>query len=406
MKPRDCIHAPMFEGSAKVLLLGSGELGKEIAIEAQRLGVEVIAVDRYDWAPAMHVAHRRYVVDMMNKRAIRSIVRRENPDAIIPEIEAISTEALEELEAEGYLVVPSARAVRFAMNRVELRRFAAEILGLPTTRYAFAENPEEVIEACERVGYPCLIKPEMSSSGHGHVKIDSPSRDSIAKAYSYAITHSRGGSKRVVVEEFVNIALEYTVLAYRYLDGDKPVTEVCDPIEQWRYGGYHYIESWQPPKSDPGILARAVELGRRMAEGLGGIGVFATEVLLTKDNRVLFNETAPRPHDTGLVTLVTQELSEFAVHVRAALGLPVPKPRIVSPGASVAVYTDLNNVWSPALCGLREALGIPGVDIRIFGKPYTYAGRRVAVALARGNSVEEALNKARRVARMITIREA
>ncbi|MEM1961915.1 MAG: formate-dependent phosphoribosylglycinamide formyltransferase [Sulfolobales archaeon] len=394
----------MFEGSVKLLLLGSGELGKEVAIEAQRLGAEVIAVDRYDWAPAMHVAHRRYVIDMANPRAVKSLVRRENPDAVIPEIEAISPEALEELESEGYLVVPNARAVKISMNRLELRKFAAGVLGLPTTKFEFAENPEEVAEACEKVGLPCLIKPEMSSSGHGHVKISSLSKDFIAKAYSFATSHSRGKSRRVIVEEFVDLALEYTVLAYRYLDGSKPITEVCEPIEQWRYGEYHYVESWQPPLSSPTTLSRVVEIAKRVAEGLGGVGIFGVEVFLTKDGRVLFSEVAPRPHDTGLVTLVTQELSEFAIHVRSVLGLPVPKPKIISHGASVAVYTDLDNVWSPKICGLQEALRIPGVDIRIFGKPYTYPGRRVAVVLARGSSVEDALSKARRAAKTISIR--
>ncbi len=406
MKVRDCVRSPMLEGSAKVLLLGSGELGKEIAIEAQRLGAEVIAVDRYDWAPAMHVAHRRYVVDMMNPRAVKSVVRRENPDAVIPEIEAISTDALEELEAEGYFVVPNARAVKIAMNRLELRRFAAADLGLPTTKFAFAENPEEAFEACEKVGYPCLIKPEMSSSGHGHIRLDSSSRDAAARAYAYAVSHSRGRSKRVIVEEFVDLALEFTVIAYRYPEGDRVATEVCEPIEQWRYGEYHYIESWQPPKSDPAVLSRAVEIGRRVAEGLGGTGIYASEVFLTKDGRVLFSEVAPRSHDTGLVTLVTQELSEFAVHARTALGLPVPRPRVVSPGASMAIYTDLGDVWSPGVCGLQEVLRIPGVDVRIFGKPWAYPGRRMAVLLARGSSVDDALEKVRRAAKLISFRPA
>ncbi len=404
MRARDCVRSPMFEGSVKVLLLGSGELGKEVAIEAQRLGAEVVAVDRYDWAPAMHVAHRRYVVDMMNPRAVKSIVRRENPDAVIPEIEAISRDALEDLETEGYFVVPNARAVRIAMNRLELRRFAAVELGLPTTRFAFAENPEEVFAACEKVGYPCLIKPEMSSSGHGHVKLESSSKNAAVEAYSYAVAHSRGRSRRVIVEEFVDLALEFTVLAYRYFDSERIVTEVCEPIEQWRYGEYHYIESWQPPRSDPGVLTRAVEIGRRVAEGLGGVGIYASEVFLTKDGRVLFSEVAPRSHDTGLVTLVTQELSEFAIHARTALGLPVPRPRVVSPGASLAIYTKIGDAWSPEVCGLREALRIPGVDVRIFGKPSTYPGRRMAVVLARGTSVEEALDKVRRASKLIEVR--
>lgn len=403
MKVRTCLQSPMFEGSVKLLLLGSGELGKEVAIEAQRLGVEVVAVDRYDWAPAMHVAHRRYVIDMMNPNAVKSVVRREAPDVIVPEIEAISTEALEDLESEGFFVVPNAKAVKIAMNRIELRRFAARSLGLPTTKFEFAESPEEAVEACERVGYPCLIKPEMSSSGHGHTKVVDPSRKKIVEAYEYAISHSRGRSKKVIVEEFVDLSLEYTVLTYRYVKDGGIVTEVCDPVEQWRYGSYHYIESWQPPRSDPDTLRKAAEIGVRVAEGLGGLGIFGVEVFLTKDGRVLFSEVAPRPHDTGMVTMVTQELSEFAIHVRSILGLPVPKPRVISPGASIAIYTDLENVWSPKICGLREALEIPGVDVRLFGKPFTYPGRRVAVVLARGSSVEEALGKAREAAKKISI---
>jgi len=403
VKVRTCLQSPMFEGSAKLLLLGSGELGKEVAIEAQRLGVEVVAVDRYDWAPAMHVAHRRYVIDMLNPNAVKSVVRRESPDVVVPEIEAISTEALEDLESEGFFVVPNARAVKIAMNRVELRKFAAGTLGLSTTRFEFAENSEEAVEACEKVGYPCLIKPEMSSSGHGHAKVFEPSREAVVKAYQHAVSHSRGRSRRVIVEEFVDLSLEYTVLAYRYVRDGGAATEVCDPVEQWRYGEYHYVESWQPPRSDARVLKKAEDIGIRVAEGLGGLGIFGVEVFLTKDGRVLFSEVAPRPHDTGMVTMVTQELSEFAIHVRSILGLPVPKPRVVSPGASIAVYTDLENVWSPKICGLREALEIPGVDVRLFGKPSTYPGRRVAVVLARGSTVEEALEKARRAARMISI---
>ncbi len=401
MRFRDCLGTPLLEGSAKLLLLGSGELGKEVAIEAQRLGVEVVAVDRYDWAPAMHVAHRRYVVDLMNPEAVKAVVRREMPDAVVPEIEAIAVEALEELEEEGYTIIPNAKAVRIAMNRIELRRYAAEELGLPTTRYAFANNPEEAIEACEKVGYPCLIKPEMSSSGHGHVKVVEPSREAVAKAYEYAVKHSRGRSRRVIVEEFVNLETEFTVLTYRYLSEGKVVTGVCEPVEHWRYGQYHYVESWQPSTRGFDTLRKATEIGVRVADGLGGLGIFGVEVFLTKDGRILFSEVAPRPHDTGMVTMVTQELSEFAIHVRAVLGLPVPKPRVVCPGASLAIYTDLENSWAPKLCGLSKVLEIPGVDLRFFGKPFTYKGRRLAVLLARGSTVEEALDRVRQASKYL-----
>lgn len=404
MGRREFLTTPMFGKSVKMVLLGSGELGKEIAIEAQRLGVEVIAIDRYDWAPAMHVAHRRYVVDMVNSNAVKAIVEKEDPDVIVPEIEAISTEALEELESRGYFVVPNARAVKIAMNRIELRRFAAEQLKLPTTRYMFASNPDEAVEACEKVGYPCLIKPEMSSSGHGHAKVVEPSPKAIKEAYSHSVAHARGRSSRVIVEEYVGLEAEFTVLAYRYVDDWSIRTEVCEPVEHWRYGQYHYVESWQPSIKSREVLEEASRIAVATANGLGGLGIFGVEIFLTKDGRVLFSEVAPRPHDTGMVTMVSQELSEFAIHVRAVLGLPVPKPRITSPGASIAIYAEDDNVWAPKIYGVYEALKIPGVDVRIFGKPFTYAGRRVAVVLARGFTVEEALEKVRRASKYVSIK--
>jgi phosphoribosylglycinamide formyltransferase 2 len=402
-RKREYLTTPMFGKSIKLMLLGSGELGKEIAIEAQRLGVEVIAVDRYDWAPAMHVAHRRYVIDMLNPNAVKAVVDREKPDVIVPEIEAVSYEALEELESRGYFVVPNAKAVRIAMNRIELRRFAAEVVGLPTTRYAFAESPDEAVEACDKVGYPCLIKPEMSSSGHGHVKVEEPNPRVVKEAYQYAVTHARGRSKRVIVEEFVQLETEFTILAYRYVGENGIVTGACEPVEHWRYGKYHYIESWQPSTKPQHILEKAREIGIKIANALGGLGIFGVEVFLTKDGRVLFSEVAPRPHDTGMVTMASQDLSEFAIHVRAILGLPVPKPRVLTPAASIAIYTDKDNVWAPKIKGVYEALNIDGVDIRIFGKPFTYRERRMAVVLARGKSIEEALEKARKASSYIII---
>ncbi len=393
MKKREYLSTPMFEGSIKILLLGGGELGKEVAIEAQRLGVEVTVVDRYDWAPAMHVAHRRYVVNLGDAGALKAIIRREKPDVIIPEIEAIAVEALKELESEGYLVIPNAKAIEISMNRIKLRRFAAEELSLPTTRYAFAENPDEAVDACDKVGYPCLIKPEMSSSGHGHVRIKEPSPNKIREAYNYAIRHARGSSKRVIVEEFVDLEAEFTALSYRYVGDNGIKTDVCEPVEHWRYGEYHYIESWQPSIKPVSIIDKVKEIGIKVAEGLGGLGIFGVEVFLTKDGRVLFSEVAPRPHDTGMVTMVTQELSEFAIHVRAVLGLPIPKPKVISPGASLAIYVEKEGIWAPKFCGVYDALRIPGVDLRVFGKPFTYAGRRMMVLLARGPSVNEARRK-------------
>ncbi|MEM0490148.1 MAG: formate-dependent phosphoribosylglycinamide formyltransferase [Ignisphaera sp.] len=404
MKKRNYLSTPMFDEPIKIMLLGSGELGKEVAIEAQRLGVEVVAVDRYDWAPAMHVAHRRYVIDMLNPNAVKAVVKREKPDVIVPEIEAIATDALIELEEEGYFVVPNATAVKIAMNRIELRKYAAEKLGLPTTKYVFATNEDEAVEACDKVGYPCLIKPEMSSSGHGHVKIFEPSPKAVRDAYNYAIAHARGRSGRVIVEEYVNLETEFTVLSYRYLDEDNSiVTDTCEPVEHWRYGHYHYIESWQPSTRSSEVLNKAKEIGIAVAKALGGLGIFGVEVFLTKDGRILFSEVAPRPHDTGMVTMASQELSEFAIHVRAILGLPIPRPRIVTPAASLAIYTDKDNIWAPKFYGVYEALKIPGVDIRIFGKPATYRERRMAVILAKGLTVEEALEKARKALTHIRI---
>jgi phosphoribosylglycinamide formyltransferase 2 len=400
---RDHLTTPMFGKPIKMVLLGGGELGKEIAIESQRLGVEVIVIDRYDWAPAMHVAHRRYVIDMLNPVAVKSVVERENPDVIVPEIEAISYEALEDLESRGFYVIPNAKAVRIAMNRVELRKFVAEALGVPTTRYSFAENPDEAVDACDKVGYPCLIKPEMSSSGHGHAKVVEPNPNIVRKAYEYAVSHARGKSRRVIVEEFIQLETEFTVLTYRYVGDSSVVTETCEPVEHWRYGKYHYIESWQPSTKSREILGKAKEIGIKVANGLGGLGIFGVEVFLGKDGRILFSEVAPRPHDTGMVTMASQELSEFAIHVRAVLGLPIPKPRILTPAASIAIYTDKENIWAPRIIGVYEALKIDGVDIRVFGKPFTYRDRRMAVILARGRDVEEALEKARKAVSYIVI---
>ncbi|MEL9940551.1 MAG: formate-dependent phosphoribosylglycinamide formyltransferase [Ignisphaera sp.] len=402
-RKREYLSTPLFGESIKIMLLGGGELGKEIAIEAQRLGVEVVVVDRYDWAPAMHVAHRRYVIDMLNTNAVKAVAERERPDVIVPEIEAISYEALEDLESRGFFVVPNAKAVRIAMNRIELRRFAAERLGLPTTKYAFAESPDEAVEACDKVGYPCLLKPEMSSSGHGHVKVSEPSPKLVREAYEYAVRHSRGKSRRVIAEEFVQLETEFTVLAYRFVGDNGVVTDTCEPVEHWRYGKYHYIESWQPSQKPVNVLDKAREIGVRVAEGLGGLGIFGVEIFLTKDGKILFSEVAPRPHDTGMVTMASQELSEFAIHVRAILGLPVPRPRILTPAASIAIYAEVDNVWAPRIAGVYEAMKIEGVDVRVFGKPFTYRDRRMAVVLARGRSVEEALDKARKAASHIAI---
>jgi len=401
--PRDSLPSPVGPGAARLLLLGGGELGKEVAAAAHSLGAEVVVVDRYQWAPAMHLAHRSYVVDMLDAGAVEAIVEREKPAAIVPEIEAVSTEALERLEERGYCVVPNARAVRIAMNRIELRRWAAERLGLPTTRYAFAESGEEAYEACEKVGYPCLLKPEMSSSGHGHVKVVEPSRARVEEAYRESIRHARGSSRRVIVEEYVELEAEFTVLAYRWMDGERVVTSTMEPVEHWRYGRFHYVESWQPSTRSGSLLEEARRMAVRVAEALGGVGVYGVELLYTRDGRLLFSEVAPRPHDTGLVTLASQDQSEFMVHARAALGLPVPGVRLLTPAASYAVYTSLDGEWFPVLRGVAEALRLPGVEVRWFGKPVTYPERRMAVVLARAETVEEARRLAREAASRLSV---
>jgi len=278
-------------------------------------------------------------------------------------------------------------------------------LGLPTTKYVIAGSADEVVNACDRVGYPCIIKPEMSSSGHGHVVIRSATSDSdLMKAYEYAVAHGRGVSQRVIVEEFVELDAEFTVLTFRHvLPSGEVVTRTLEPVEHWRYGRFHYVESWQPSDKQPELLEVCRDYAVRVVSELGGLGIYGVELFLTKDGRVLVNEVAPRPHDTGLVTLVTQDINEFAIHLRAALGLPIPKVNLISAGASYAIYAEYDNVWGPKYFGVHEVLSIDGVDLRIFGKPYTYSGRRMAVVLARGATASEARSKAQRVARCIKI---
>jgi len=392
---------PLMEGARRILLLGSGELGKEMAIEAQRLSVEVVAVDRYDMAPAMHVAHRRYVINMMDGKAIKAIVRREVPDAIIAEIEAINTDALVELEEEGFRVVPNARAVKVCMNRVELRRLAAEKLGLPTTKYYVAESPSDVERACKDLGYPCLIKPEMSSSGHGHVIIKN--RDGVEEGFRRAVEHARGASRKVIVEEFVEIDREFTVLTYRHRVGGDIETRTLIPIEHQRPRGvFHYVESWHPPTANESVLKTAREMAIKVVDELGGLGIYGVELILTRDGRLLFSEVAPRPHDTGLVTLVSTDINEFQIHVRAALELQIPEVKLVTPAASHVIIAD-NEGYAPRFIGIEEALAIPGVQVRLFGKPSTYRGRRMGVVLAVGDTVNEARERARLAASKIKV---
>ncbi|MCY0883076.1 MAG: formate-dependent phosphoribosylglycinamide formyltransferase [Acidianus infernus] len=392
------IGTPLLEGSKKLMLLGSGELGKEIAIEAQRMGIEVIAVDRYDMAPAMHVAHRKYVIDMMDPSALKSIVKRENPDGIITEIEAINTDALIDLEDSGYKIIPNAQAVKICMNRIELRRLAAEKLKVPTTTYAFAESAEEVRKACRDIGFPCLIKPEMSYSGHGHVLINK--EDEIEEAYKESISHARGKSKRVIVEEYVKIDTELTILTYRYNTGKGIVTKTFPPVEHQR-PSYYYVESWQPATVQDEIAEKAKSYAIKVVEELGGVGIFGVEIIKS-GNRVLFSEVSPRPHDTGMVTMASQDISEFQVHVRSALGLPTPEVRLLTPAASHVILAEREE-WNPKYLNLEKALEIPGVQVRLFGKPYSYEKRRMGVVLATGSTIEEAKEKARKAAALILV---
>jgi len=392
------IGTPLLEGGNKVLLLGSGELGKEMAVEAQRMGIEVIAVDRYDLAPAMHVANKKYVIDMMNKDALKSVVRRENPDAVIAEIEAINTDALIDLEDSGFRIIPNANAVKICMNRMDLRQLAAEKVKVPTTNYAFAESQEEIKRICKDIGYPCLIKPEMSSSGHGHVLINN--EEEIESAFKESISHARGKSRRVIVEEYVKIDTELTILTYRYIDDSGIVMNTFPAIEHKR-PSYYYVESWQPANVNEDILNRAKDYALRVVDTLGGIGIYGVEIIVS-GNRVLFSEVAPRPHDTGLVTLVSQDINEFQVHIRSALGLPTPEVKLVSPAASHVILAQKEE-WAPKYLNVDKALKIPGVQIRLFGKPSSYEKRRMGVVLATGNNVDEAKEKARKASSMILI---
>lgn len=389
------IGTPLTSSATKILLLGSGELGKEVAIEAQRLGVEVIAVDRYPNAPAMQVAHRSHVVSMLDAAALRSIIEAEKPDFVVPEIEAIATEELLALEAEGVTVVPTARAARLTMDREGIRRLAAEELGLATSPYRFADTREEFLAACDAVGFPCVVKPVMSSSGKGQ----SVARDaaSAEASWEYAQTAGRAGAGRVIVEGFVEFDYEITLLTVRHADG----TSFCPPIGHRQEKG-DYRESWQPHP----MSAKALDEARRMAAtvtaALGGRGLFGVELFI-KGDQVLFSEVSPRPHDTGMVTLISQDLSEFALHVRAILGLPIPAIRLYGPAASRVILAE-GDSDSPSYQIAPEALAEPDTAIRLFGKPEVRGLRRMGVALALGKDVEDAKQKAIRTASLVTVK--
>jgi phosphoribosylglycinamide formyltransferase 2 len=375
--------APLKSNSIKIMLLGSGELGKEVAIEAQRLGIEVVAVDRYPNAPAHQVAHEAHVIDMQNREEVLDLIRRVRPTYILPEIEAISIDALFEAEKEGFHVIPNAEAVNKTMNRKNIRKFAAEELGLKTSAYRFVSTLEELKEAAEAVGYPCVVKPVMSSSGHGQSVAKSP--EEIEKSWEIA-KEARGDASELIVEEFVRFDYEITLLTAR----NEKETVFCEPIGHEQKDG-DYIFSWQPAFMSPEALKKAQDIAKKVTDGLGGRGIFGVE-LFVKGDEVYFSEVSPRPHDTGMVTLITQSQSEFALHLRAVLGLPLGFT-FFTPGASAAYKAKEESV-TPVLRVDDEAFAADSF-VRIFGKPESHEGRRMAVVLAMAASETEALAKAK-----------
>ncbi|MCY8233231.1 phosphoribosylglycinamide formyltransferase 2 [Priestia endophytica] len=375
----------MFSGK-KMLLLGAGELGKEIMIEAQRFGIETVAVDRYEHAPAMHVAHKQYVIDMLDSHALRNIIQKEQPDFIVPEIEAIATDELVGLEKEGFNVVPNAKATKLTMDREGIRRFASEELNIPTARYQFANTYEEFTEAVAQIGYPCVIKPLMSSSGKGQSICRS--EEDLNSCWNIALEGGRVKSTRVIIEEFISFESEITLLTVRAVNG----TKFCAPIGHKQKNG-DYIESWQPHYMTEKQLKEAERIAKEVTDGLGGYGLFGVELFLAGD-RVYFSEVSPRPHDTGLVTLATQKLSEFALHVRALLGFPITEIKLSTHGASRPLKSP-KETKEYEIRGLEDALALPHTEVRVFGKPDATVGRRLAVALCGGESVEKARETAK-----------
>ncbi|MGQ0657013.1 MAG: formate-dependent phosphoribosylglycinamide formyltransferase [Chromatiales bacterium] len=383
------LGTPLTTGATRLMLLGSGELGKEVAIEAQRFGVEVIAVDRYANAPAMQVAHRAHVINMLDGGALRALAESERPAFIVPEIEAIATETLLELEGEGFTIIPTARAARLTMDREGIRRLAAEELGLKTSPYRFVGNTKECRAAAREVGLPCVVKPVMSSSGKGQSIIRAD--EDIERAWDYAIKGARAEKERAIVEGFVEFDYEITLLTVRHRDG----TTFCAPVGHLQIEG-DYRESWQPQPMSQAALAESERIARAVTDALGGRGIFGVE-LFVKGNEVWFSEVSPRPHDTGLVTLISQDLSEFALHVRAILGLPVPviRQRGAAASCAILVHGDSTGV---RYSGVEAALAEPDTMLRLFGKPQVKGHRRMGVALALGGDIEEARAKARRAA--------
>ncbi|MWV11527.1 formate-dependent phosphoribosylglycinamide formyltransferase [Pseudomonas sp. R-28-1W-6] len=388
------IGTPLSPTATRVLLCGSGELGKEVVIELQRLGCEVIAVDRYANAPAMQVAHRSHVISMLDGAALRAVIELEQPHYIVPEIEAIATDTLVELEAEGFTVIPSARAARLTMNREGIRRLAAEELGLPTSPYVFADSLEECRAATEKLGFPCLIKPIMSSSGKGQSVLKSAA--DLQAAWDYAQEGGRAGKGRVIVEGFIDFDYEIALLTVRHAGG----TTFCAPVGHRQVKG-DYQESWQPQPMSAKARAEAERIALAVTESLGGRGLFGVE-LFVKGDQVWFCEISPRPHDTGLVTLISQDLSEFALHARAILGLPIPAIRQFGPSASAVILVE-GESQQVTFGNLGAALAEADTALRLFGKPQVSGQRRMGVALARDESLEAARAKATRAAQAVSV---
>ncbi len=386
------IGTPLSSTSTRVLLCGSGELGKEVAIELQRLGVEVIAVDRYPNAPAMQVAHRSHVISMLDGPALREIVEQEKPDLIVPEIEAIATDTLVELEDEGFTVIPTARATQLTMNREGIRRLAAEELGIETSPYRFAESKEEYLEAVKDIGIPCVVKPIMSSSGKGQSTVRC--EDDIESSWNYSQEGGRTGAGGIIIEGFVDFDYEITLLTIRHNGG----TSYCLPIGHRQEDG-DYRESWQPQQMAPNAIVAAEEMAKKVTDALGGRGLFGVELFI-KGNKVIFSEVSPRPHDTGLVTLISQDLSEFALHARAILGLPIPNIHQHGPSASSVLLVEGESDKVCYQC-IESAMAEPDTQLRLFGKPEVSGRRRMGVVLSRDKSTEKARKKANTAASLI-----
>ena len=407
---RDEIGTPLTDSAVKIMLLGSGELGKEITIEAQRLGVEVVAVDRYPNAPAMQVAHKSYVGDMKNRDFLWSVVERERPDAIVPEIEAINLDALFEIENEGYFVVPNAKATWIAMHRERTRETLAKEAKVPTSRYTYAKTLDELYEACEEIGYPCHTKAIMSSSGKGSYFVKGP--EDVPKAWEVAKKKARGSADKIIIEEHIDFDVEITELAVRHLDENgKIITTFPKPVGHYQIEG-DYHSSWQPAEISEKAEREVYRIAKRITDVLGGLGLFGVEMFV-KGDKVWANEVSPRPHDTGMVTMASHPtgFSEFGLHLRAVLGLPIPaieedgvrKLPLLTPAATHVILSNQEG-YAPRFRNVFSALGVPNTTVRLFGKPSAYKGRRLGVALAWDKDVQEAKRKAEKVAHMIELK--